>query len=561
MVASKMVLEQRQPLSKGISIEIFLFSFLTGLYLIPLFLEKYTLTDDGPAHLYNALLLKNFWDGNIDLIDNFYQLNHHFSTNWIGHVTLALLMYSIPAALAEKIILLSYIVGLPLTFRYALTRLNPNASIYSLLIFPFLYSQVFMYGFYNQSISFILLFLFIGKWISIDYYFTRRNILILTGLVLLILFSHPLTFLFSALISGAFLLDRYTYQRSGNRWPFMQWKSGLIKLLSLPENFRQSLQYWLLIYAPAGLLFVYFILSNKSKEEIYIPHEQLDFLWGLASMTTILDSDGSLLTQILFSLLSLTLVILLVITLRRLLYYCQYKYFLAFVVIGSVTLVLYLFMPERIAGGFIIRPRIGFLFCTLIILIIATYSSEPVSDRMQKSILLLTFFLATGFLVRQIRYMNTLSMEMEEILTAERFIPSHAVVLPYTSIEYDTRLKNPEHLPRHFIHISNYLCLGDQQVCLHNYQAQYNYFPINGRQWDFVKDPVIDQLSPKKPLNIAGFEQLSHGQITHVVLIGTTERDPKLTSTSSELASEFHKVYTSAHQLVTVYERNSFNAQ
>lgn len=526
------------------SIEIFVFYLFIGINLIPVFLGVYTLTNDGPAHLYNATLLKHFWDNQADFISHYFELNTHISTNWVGHGLLAILMYAVPDWAAEKIILCIYLIGLPLSFRYAMQQLKPENSVYSLLIFPFLYCQVFTLGFYSQFLSFVALFALLGKWLAVDYRFTLPNTLLLTGLVMLVALCHMLTFLISVLVLGSFLLDHFT-----------RWQAGHFLRLSFSRAFWQAMGRLTLICLPAGAGFLYFVSHSKgTHEKIYFPHEQLTYLKGLFTLTLVLDSDDTWPTRLLFSALVLTLLALGVLAVRQIAKHRLHRHLLAFGLIGAGLLLLYLVMPERIAGGFIIRPRLGFLLFVFLILFVATYAAPAT----RRTAWLLSILLAAGFGMHQLYYFYQIHIRTDEILTARRFIPNRSVVLPYTAIEYTTRVPETGPLSYPFMHISNDLCLGKESVCIHNYQAQYDYFPIRGKHWSFGTKSVIDRLPPAVKPSISDFEHLLHGRITHVVLIGTTEDDPLLANgqVKAELAKSFHQTYTSPHHLVTVYERN-----
>jgi hypothetical protein len=525
------------------SAEPFVYYLFIGLYLIPVFLGSHTLTNDGPAHLYNATLLKHFWDNQADFTSHYFELNTHISTNWVGHGLLAILMYVVPDWAAEKIILCIYLIGMPLSFRYALRQLKPENSVYSLLIFPFLYCQVFTLGFYSQFLSFVALFALLGKWLAVDYRFTLPNTLTLTGLVMLVAFCHMLTFLVSLLVLGSFLLDHFT------RWP-----EGRFPRLSFSKAFWQAAGRLLFICLPAIFGFLYFITHSKGTEKIYFPQEQLAYLKGLLTLTMVLDSDGTWMTRLLFAALLLSLTTLSMRALRHLVNQRLYTYRVAFGIIGTGLLLLYLGMPERIAGGFIIRPRLGFLLFAFLILLLATYTA-PATKR---KVWWLSILLTTGFCLHQIYYFYRIHILTDEILTARRFIPNRSVVLPYTAIEYTTRIPETGPLSYPFIHISNDLCLGKESVCLHNYQAQYDYFPICGKHWSFGTKSILDGLHPAVKPSVTDFEYLLHGRITHVVLIGTTEDNPMLAGgrVKAELSRHFHLAYTSPHHLVTVYERN-----
>ena len=62
---------------------------LTGLYLVPIWAYPYFPSTDGPSHLGNAWVLRN-WFAEPGIYQDTYQLNLSPFPNWFSHVTLAL---------------------------------------------------------------------------------------------------------------------------------------------------------------------------------------------------------------------------------------------------------------------------------------------------------------------------------------------------------------------------------------------------------------------------------------------------------------------------------------
>jgi len=121
---------------------------------------------DEPAHLYNANVILNLLKGN-NVISEFYSFNNLPVPNWTSHFMLAVFMSFLKPWLAEKILIILYVAGMALSFRYFVKTLNPQNISLSILIFPFIYSFLFHLGFYNFSISFVLFFLTFSYWLNI----------------------------------------------------------------------------------------------------------------------------------------------------------------------------------------------------------------------------------------------------------------------------------------------------------------------------------------------------------------------------------------------------------
>jgi hypothetical protein len=95
-----------------------LFVLLLGLHLGPVWANRYFLTTDGPAHLYNAWVLKTML---LDPQSKFHALlafNLNPEPNYLSHALLATLLTVLPPWVAEKALLTLYVAGLPLAVRY-----------------------------------------------------------------------------------------------------------------------------------------------------------------------------------------------------------------------------------------------------------------------------------------------------------------------------------------------------------------------------------------------------------------------------------------------------------
>ncbi len=119
---------------------------------------------DGPAHLYNARVIKEMLLADHEKLDSFYRLNGFPVPNWTGHFLLSAFLLFLPAYLAEKGLLLIYLVGLPLSFRTFIQTVSPDRPAFSYFIFPFTFSFLFTLGFYNFSLGLILFFTTLSYW-------------------------------------------------------------------------------------------------------------------------------------------------------------------------------------------------------------------------------------------------------------------------------------------------------------------------------------------------------------------------------------------------------------
>ncbi len=147
--------------ARGPRREPWVFAGLVAIHLAPVWLLAYLPTQDGPAHLENAVALLR--RAHVPVLAEYYDLNLRLLPNWLGHGVLAALAAAFPPALAEKILFSLYVVGLPLAFRYALPRRARDRG-FGAAIFPFVYGLNFYMGFTGFCLGVVLQFLALGIW-------------------------------------------------------------------------------------------------------------------------------------------------------------------------------------------------------------------------------------------------------------------------------------------------------------------------------------------------------------------------------------------------------------
>ena len=99
-------------------------------------------------------------------------------------------MYFLPILVAEKVLLSGYVILLPISMRYALRTIRPDAGFLAILAFPFVYNFLFHMGFYNFSYSLAMFFFVVGYWLKYREGFTPRKTVVLTILALVLYSCH-----------------------------------------------------------------------------------------------------------------------------------------------------------------------------------------------------------------------------------------------------------------------------------------------------------------------------------------------------------------------------------
>jgi hypothetical protein len=140
------------------------------LYLIPVWSFRYVPTQDGPSHLYNAQLLKDYHDPAAGYAA-FYELRGDPLPNLTSHVVLAALMYVLPPLGAEKVLVSLYLLGFAGGYRYFLGAFGPRCRALAWAGLLFAFQRCFWLGFYNFCLSLV------PFWLLLGYVVRRRGTL------------------------------------------------------------------------------------------------------------------------------------------------------------------------------------------------------------------------------------------------------------------------------------------------------------------------------------------------------------------------------------------------
>lgn len=117
----------------------------------PIWVLQHFPSQDGPSHLYNAIVIGQW--SHQPVYRQFYDVHLTPAGNLLFQLILAGLVNVAPVALAEKIILTGYMILFPLAFLGLLEAVSPAARPFSLFAFIFAPSIFFQMGFWNFMFS------------------------------------------------------------------------------------------------------------------------------------------------------------------------------------------------------------------------------------------------------------------------------------------------------------------------------------------------------------------------------------------------------------------------
>jgi hypothetical protein len=194
-----------------ISLAQVLFSALLILHLLPIWLFKYIPTQDGPSHIYNSFVLKEYQNPDHGIFEQYYTVDPKLSPNWLSHAVMAVLMFLVPPLIAEKLLLTGYVFLFALALLYFLGAVNDRGKLLGIVGMLFIYNYPLHMGFYNFSYSVPLYLLAIGYWWRYRNSLNVRRAAVLNLIIIVIYFSHLVSVIL-AIVSVLFL-SIVTYRR------------------------------------------------------------------------------------------------------------------------------------------------------------------------------------------------------------------------------------------------------------------------------------------------------------------------------------------------------------
>lgn len=394
-------------------LEPWLFGALVLLHAVPVLAFTWFPTLDGPAHLYNARIIGSLLSGDAATA-RFFELDPFPEPNWLGHALMTGMMAVSTAQMAEKTVMLLYVIGLPLSFRFALRRLNAPDLWAAVLIFPFIYGFTFRIGFLNFSLGLPLLLLALGTGPALARSSGGRAVVPMMGLLTALYFAHLTCFLLAVALLFTMSVQRAITERRTD---------GITKGPSLPGGIKKTL----LAAAPGLLLCIAFFLLHQDKRSQLKHLSTSELFTGLLNgrpFVALSDSEEPFARTMAWAMAALTLAAL--ITTYR--HSRSERTPVPWLVTGiPATLLAYFVFPDQMATGGFISVRL-LLFAYLIWSLWLGLQAIP---GWFKATALATLC-ATELLLLRVQYAYTegLNAELSEVLAIAPELPEHAVVLP-----------------------------------------------------------------------------------------------------------------------------------
>ncbi len=453
-----------------------LFVVLAALYVAPPWMVAYLPTLDGPSHVYNAWVLRQYGNhADYPLFARFYQVDWRPLPNWLGHALLALLMVVAPPVVAEKLLVSGYVLLLLFACWYLAGAVDPARRFYAFLGFPFVFNAALALGFYNFCLSVALFLIALGYWWRHRERPAPRPALVLSCLLLACYFAHIVSLLLAVAAIGVL------------------WAATL-----RADNWRRHLRH-LAVLAPQLALPLWFVWVQHGQP--MLPAGGAESAWPYLLRASAISLDaaprdalGLPLALIFAALLAARVGV------EGLRWNPAGRWRLAvrpedaFLLLSLLFAVLLLVFPDGMAGGSYLKPRLG-LYPFLVLL---PWFSARIGPAARRAVVGALAIVALANLLLVGRAWLRLDPLLRAYLRGLDAVPADSRLLPLTFAADGSRLRSPV-----LGHLTGYAAAEKGLIDWDNYEAMTTLFPLRFRPGVSGKLDLPLLASPPAGLDVA----------------------------------------------------------
>lgn len=531
-------------------IEPWVFGLMVLVNLIPIWVNTYFLTCDGPCHIYNAKVLLDYWtDVNQEFYKPYYYLNTNFEPNFLTSYLLAFFLSFLPDYLAEKSLLTVYILTFAISLRWLIAKINPANKAFALAGMPFIYQKSVQIGFFNYSLSIALMFLILAYWLHNRSKFTPLKQLVFCILSVLIFFTHAGGLTITIMLLG-----------------FLWIMDVIVKLISERNNVKENIKIWkneavnmILCFLPAVLLQLAFLfrrpLSPSPGKDTF---EQLtENILNLTALVNLSNKEEIFATSLVY-----LFIALLIAGIITKIYSRKFSSFDAFFLLAIISVFVYYNLPGNLSGGSILSIRFQ---CVPFYLLVLWFGSLPWHNAIRWITLLAACIIGIGLIAMRQPIHKIASEAVVEYTSVRNHIEDQSTVLPL-SFSHNGKTLDGEWISDKlwlFLHGSEYIGTDKSLVIFTNYEANAGYFPF---VWHWDRNPFrqmaidgrgIEDQPPSA--DILGYAEKSFtGKIDYVITwcLDDSVRDADATKhILNQLNEAYEHVFTSENGMAVLYKR------
>jgi hypothetical protein len=530
-----------------------LFVALIALLLIPLWTFKYFPSQDGPSHLDNANVVREYHAPDRIIFREDYTLNNNFGLNWLGYLILGGLMSIVPVTIAEKIFLSGYVIFLPVAFRGALRAIRPDSKFIGVMIFPFVYNYFLHMGFYNFLYGLVIFFFTFTYWLKHYESLTARNTLTLTILFILLYLCHPLSFLLAgagliAFAAGQIFLGGNRGRPADNPWKMV--KKTVFPLFGAlaPTFFLSGICFlsgmWFLTGRPGGAL----------------PRLSLPTLWGYLFTVEPLVSYQRQEAWCAIAMGWLFLLIIAYVLIFKPHHYQRNVLVGGFLPVVASYVLLYFIIPNTLNGADTSVRISLYIFLALLL----WFAAQSYSSAMKGIIRTAATAIAVTFLVMHTFKYAELNKYLNEYLSGSALIKPNTTLL---ALNFSSGSRTPDGRElslriKPFLHAAGYIAAERKIVSLNNSHAWFVYFPTLFRHYLNPRKYIGKIESEPPEVEFLNYPLRTGKYVDYVLVWKMDEKyreHPVTQFINQQLAKGYRLIYTSPQRgFMKLYCRKGF---
>ena len=477
---------------RRLSIQHIVVIVLLVIHILPVWLFKYACTQDGPAHVHNAHILKVYHNHENYVLREVHERNPTLFPNWTSHVVMAGLMFIFPPLICEKIFFSLCIGLLPLSLLYLLNGVQKGKTLFCLVGFTFAYNYLLHMGFYNFALSVSLFFFALGCWWRCEDKLSIKALVTVYVWLTVVYLTHFQSYALltvSLTVLGVFL---YVYDalESPRVRLTAQLKSILLFLGAMLPAYVILLSYYLVKRQGGGF--------HRSFEGL------MKYFLSVGSIISFRDAH-MLIGNLLLALLAIAFLLTLIDRVRKV---YAHRGSLesengghggaaaildrtdAFLLIALIITFLYFKSPWSLrSGGMWISDRTH-IYILLVLLPFFTFNLHRFVDYAFSGILIVLALWHLGYHVQTYYLMDR---DAKEALSSANMIEPHTVLASRPgswggtpdSANWDFKYILP------FEHIEGYLALENGVAYLQNYEPSTDHFPLRYKNRKVPADYVL----------------------------------------------------------------------
>ena len=507
------------------------FCMLLFFMLIPVFRFDAFISMDGPAHLYNSMIIKDLLLGDSQLYGEFFSFNTRIEPNWIGHALMIILLFPFEPMLAEKLVVAIYVIGFMVGFRYLVRAFKTCNGYNSYFGFAFVYTVPLHMGFYNFNLGLVSMFFLIGFWVKNSRSLNLKKAIQLFMLLVLGFFSHISTLAFAVLAIGVIEIV----------WLVSDLLKDQFDLSSILKRYALIL----FICAPIGVLSLLFF-QNHGGNGFHLDSASFSDQWRIVKSFWPLNIFSMYWEEPITEKLYPTFVALAFVSLLFSLFKLEWRnrFVLkthglkvesllrhSLLVISVLFLIAFVILPPDVSSGGYVKIRLLIAFFLFLIAWFAT-TRIPL-------LVVLPFLAVMMFTNHQLfEYREEFGKEHQSMVTelniASKHIEEGSVVVPIFETHH-----------WFYGHISNYLGTMKPMILLDNYEAVTGYFPL---LWKPSPSPFEFLPLPSRNFCSSDIKNLEKEVIPVDVIVHYQEENAKREwACNTEFEELFESEYTMAH--------------